>query len=474
MSISRRHCDLLEARGLDIELLERMGVGTSDRLGPDTISIPYFRGDQIVGIKYRTISGEKRFSQEPGSEQIFYNRNCLIDPTLEQQDIIITEGEIDCWSAMQSGFSRCVSVPAGAPATSVGERATAKYDFVADMPASTANSTIVIAADADEPGAALQADLSLRLGRRRCRWVKYPKGLKDLNETLQRWGQRGVVEALNRAKWIVGDVYRMSDIPPTPESEPYISGFPGLSEHYRLRLGDLTIVTGVPSSGKSSFITDLACRMALRHRWPICFASFEQIPTIDHRRVLRSWFGGGLVKALDEDTLARADRWIDENFIFVVPNNDEAATLDWVMERMGAAALRFGARLFVLDPWNEVEHDRPDGMSLTEYTGRALREFRQFCRRYEAHLMVAAHPAKLHRDRDGHYPIPTLYDISDSAHWYNRADVGIIVHREGEDKTLIRVAKSRYHDQIGRPGDVRVRYIWERSTYELVEVSPSV
>lgn len=57
-------------------------------------------------------------------------------------------------------------------------------------------------------------------------------------------------------------------------------------------------------------------------------------------------------------------------------------------------------------------------------------------------------------------PMPTLYDISDSAHWANKADMGIIVHRS-EDKhgnsiTTIKVAKSRYHDQIGIPGVVDV------------------
>lgn len=469
MRLTRRHGELLEARGLDIELLERLGVETCDELGVDTISIPYYRGDQVVGIKYRTIAGEKRFSQKPGSEQILYNRNCLTDPTLEGQAVVICEGEVDCWSALQSGFARAVSVPAGAPNTEVGDRASAKYGFVDDMPALPPTTVFILAADGDGPGSALRADMALRLNPKRCRWVRYPLGCKDLNDALQRYGSRGVVESLNRAQWIVGNVYRMSDIPPVPEAIPHDSGFPGLSDHYRLRLGDLAVVTGVPMSGKSTVLTDLACRMVSRHRWPVCFASFEQEPTHDHRRQLRKWYGGGVIGSLDTDTVERADRWIDDNFAFVVPDDDSNASLPWVMERMAVAALRFGSRLFVLDPWNEIEHERPEGMSLTEYTGQALREFRKFARRYEAHFIVAAHPAKMRRDADGHYPIPSLYDISDSAHWYNRPDIGVIVHRKSEDETLIRVAKSRYHDQIGKPGDVSVRYVWQRATFDAIE-----
>jgi twinkle protein len=465
MGLSSRHADLLEARGLDVELLERLSVESCAKLGPDWIAIPYFAGDVLVGVKYRTVSGEKRFQQEPGSAQILYNRDCLTDPALANQPVVICEGEVDCWTALQCGFPRAVSVPAGAPNTEVGDRASAKYFFIEDMPELPEETTFILAVDGDGPGSALRKDLELRLKARRCTWVRYPKGCKDLNDALQRYGNRGVVETLNRAQWIVGDVYRMSDIPPLPEPEPHDSQFPGLSEHYRLRLGDFCVTTGIPSHGKTTFVHDLCCRMALWHRWPVCIASFEQSQH-DMRRKLRSWHGQGLDVQLSPEERDKADQWIDQYFSFVVPGNDSYPTLDWLMERFAASALRYGSRLFVLDPWNELEHDKPDGMSLTEYVGKALREFKGFARKYEAHLIVVAHPAKLKRDADGAYPIPSLYDISDSAHWYNKADVGVVVHRRG-DETLIRVGKSRYHDQIGKPGDVSVRYVWERSTFEV-------
>jgi len=464
--LTSRHADLLEARGLDVEMVTNLGVESSVRLGPDTIAIPYHRGGEIAGTKYRTISGEKKFAQEPGSAQILYNRDCLSDPTLESQPIIITEGEIDCWTALQSGYMRTVSVPAGAPSTEIGDRSTAKYNFLNDMPELSSGTTIILAVDGDDPGSALRADLALRLGASRCKWVRYPRGCKDLNDALQRYGQRGVVATINGAQWLVGNVYHMRDIPPLPEAVPHDSGFPGLHENYKLRVGDLTVVTGVPSHGKSAFVGDIACRMALRHKWPVCFAAFEQAPQLDHRRMLRSWFGGGLVNSLDAETLDKADRWIDEYFSFVVPDAESYPTVDWCLERFAAAALRYGTRLFILDPWNELEHDRAERVSLTEHVGAALRDFKAFARKYEAHMIVVAHPAKMRREPDGKYPIPSLYDISDSSHWYNKADVGIIVHRS-EEETLIRVAKSRYHDQIGKPGDAKVKYIWQRATYEI-------
>ena len=71
--------------------------------------------------------------------------------------------------------------------------------------------------------------------------------------------------------------------------------------------------------------------------------------------------------------------------------------------------------------------------------------------------MVVAHPTKLSERADGTLPIPTLYSIEDSRHWYNKCDVGMVVHRVG-DESIIRVLKSRYHDILGTTGQVRLKF----------------
>ena len=127
--------------------------------------------------------------------------------------------------------------------------------------------------------------------------------------------------------------------------------------------------------------------------------------------------------------------------------------------------LRFDPSLVVIDPWNELEHVRPHGMTQTEYTGMAIRAIKRFAKTHRVHVIVVAHPAKLMRDRDGKYPKPTLYDIADSAHWANKPDVGVLIWREGPEShlpTQIAVVKSRYHSEIGRPGVIRG--IWNEST----------
>ena len=319
--LTERHQTLLEARGLDIELMIGLGVVSSDRLGLDTISIPYFAGTEIVNHKYRTISGDKRFSQDEGGKCIFWNRNIISDETLLSQPLIITEGEFDAFAALQSGFARVVSVPNGAPANPLGELASGKYIYLDDAPSTMRDAKeIILATDDDAAGHALRDDLALRLGRARCKWLQYPKGCKDLCDALARYSERGVVETIARAQWLAIDgVYKLSELPPLVSPEPFDSGFPGLSEHYRLRVGDFCVVTGAPGKGKTTFTRELACRMASRHGWKTALASFEAIPQLDHRRAIRSWYAGGLVKDLSHSEIASADVWADEFFRFLVP-----------------------------------------------------------------------------------------------------------------------------------------------------------
>jgi twinkle protein len=471
MALSDRLVGILEARGLDAELLEKLGVGNSDKLAGDAIRIPYFEGGVEVNAKHRTIGAEKRFAQEPGARKCFWNADVITDATLADQPLIVTEGELDAIAAIQAGFVRAVSVPDGAPAEAQGEDDTgAKYSYVREAKGALNDiREIILCTDADGPGVNLLADLSLRLGRVRCKWVKYPKGCKDLNDALRLYGVRGVVETINRAQWMrVDGVYRMSDLPPLPDAPAFDIGIVNLARHYKIRLGDFCVVTGIPSHGKSTFIGEVCGRMVENYGWNVAFASFEQRPQLDHRRNLRTFFNRKRVIDQYPEEIAAADGWIDDHFVFIVPSEDDDVTLAWVLERAAAAIVQHGVKIVAIDPWNEMDHTRPPDMSLTEYTGFALKQFRKLAAKYRVHVIVAAHPAKMRREKDGKIPVPGLYDISDSAHWANKADVGIVIHRP-DDGTTINVVKSRYHDQIGTPGTLNATFSIDTGRYTIIE-----
>jgi hypothetical protein len=99
----------------------------------------------------------------------------------------------------------------------------------------------------------------------------------------------------------------------------------------------------------------------------------------------------------------------------------------------------------------------------------------KFARKYHIHLIVAAHPTKIRRDKDGKYPVPSLYDISDSAHWANKPDVGIVINRAdlSVNETTIKVAKARYQT-IGSRARSRARGTLIRDATRSSTTEPSL
>ncbi len=469
--------EALQARGLCPETAVRYGIGSPARGGGgDAVAIPFVRNGATVNVKFRTFGGKKKFWQTAGGVQCPWNEDCLRDDTLCDQPLIITEGEMDALAAICAGYQRVISVPGGAPAPGANDDS-ARYRWIDDIrPLLSLERCreIILAVDNDAPGAQLLHDLSLRLGRYRCKFLTYPKHgegdarLKDLNEVLQHYGPPGIRATITRAQYLkVDGVFRMSELPPVPDAPIYDIGIPKLRDHYKARLGDFAVWTGIPSHGKSSLVNDVCCRLAQAHGLVTAFASFEQSPQRDHRRNLRTWYCRKPVQHCDSREIRDADAWIDRQFSFVVPGEDDDVTLDWMLDKLEAAVVQHGAKVVVIDPWNELDHARRKDETQTEYVGRAIKTLKRFARTMCVHLIVVAHPAKQQKDPStGEYRMPTLYDISDSAHWYNKADLGVIVHRL-PTVTQIRVGKSRYHDEIGTPGDVDAIFDFNQRRYDV-------
>jgi len=448
----------LEQRGFEAEafLALDLGAGHSTK-HRGALAIPYREGGRIVGLTVHqadTFMALERHVDQP----LIYNADVLAQDDLHDQPLIITDTPDACWAALIAGLRRSVAVPA----TRTGLRDL--IDRYADKLESVRE--VIICTHGDEAGDTLREDLASALGRGRCRWVKYPKGCFNLAQALRQHREKGVQETIKRAQWYATPgIYSMSELPDPPPNPALDCGMIGLKEHYRLRRGDLCVVSGVPGAGKSSIVNEITCRMGEKHGWRTVFASFEQRPKPDHRRALRTFHSKKLEIYMSSAEKAAADAWIDERFRFLVPDEDTEASLEWLLETMAVAVNRFGAQICVIDPWNELEHIRSKEMTQTEYTGWAIRALKRFARKYRVHLIVVAHPAKLSRNKDGKYPQPTLYDIADSAHWANKPDVGVLLWREGPQSglpTKIIVAKSRYHTEIGRPGTIEG--IWNEST----------
>ena len=105
----------LEARGFDAEAFLKLDLGVGEsRHQAGALAIPFYDGHNVVGVKVRAIEqGLAGFGQAKqfGTGGIFYNLNCLSDPELANEPLIVAEGEPGCWAALVAGFPRSVGIP---------------------------------------------------------------------------------------------------------------------------------------------------------------------------------------------------------------------------------------------------------------------------------------------------------------------------------------------------------------------------
>ena len=128
-----------------------------------------------------------------------------------------------------------------------------------------------------------------------------------------------------------------------------------------------------------------------------------------------------------------------------------------MIELATVAILRDNCKVLLLDPWNEIEHNRKQNENETEYIGRAIRQLKKLARQYCVLVMIIAHPAKPDDSRKPQPP--TLYSISGSANWANKADYGVTIWREDTsgDRTELIINKIKRHGAMGYCGYIQMK-----------------
>lgn len=462
-----KHREWIELRGLDPNLASKLGICTKHEGGANWIAVPYVERGRTINHKYR-LASEKRHRMDEGAPLTLWNHDAL----LESQDkpLIITEGEWDALSVIQAGFSRCVSVPNGAPQHPTENLTEAKrYEFLwRSKDLLDRVKQIVIATDNDAPGRILAADLARLLGPERCKFVEYPDGAKDLNDVLLSYGPEGVVTVIDKAKpYPVKGLYRLSDFPEPPPTTSLRVGIEGLDEYFQLTLGTFSVISGWAGHGKTSLLMRMLANL-MQRGVNVALGSFETLPRpILERRLRACLYGCGEYGPKAENP-GPADEIMAKRLNVIAHtarDEDTELDLDYIIELAKVAVLRDGVRLLCLDPWNEIEHKRSGDETETEYTSRAIRSLKRFAVNYECAVWLVAHPRKPHSD--GNPKPPSLYDLAGSAHFANKADYGLIIHRDDMAGTQIeaRIVKVRM-GLPGKPGRVFLNWDASLSDYQ--------
>ena len=336
---------------------------------------------------------------------------------------------MDALACIQAGYDRSVSLPDGW--TEDG----GKRDVLIEAEALLRQSAhIIVAGDNDAAGSSLPRTVANIFRGHDVRFVTWPDGCKDAGDVLMRHGEGELARCLLEAKRMDppgGFITAISDLPPLPQRQVLKIGKGPFDWRLAFEVGAMSVGTGTPGSGKSTFTTWAAYHVARHNRVRVGFLSFETHPYRTRDHLCRLHAGKPWDDITDRQRKAVAEV-LDQSFRIVHRTYDEGAhNLGWLKEMVYTLAVRDNCKMIVIDPWNELEHMPEPGENMTSYINFALQQIRVWAEQYDTHICVVAHPRKM--ITEGKARSPTGYDIADSAAFFNKPSLGFTVHQEVDD-----------------------------------------
>lgn len=390
----------------------------------------YDLNDVLTMVKYRPSrkvnKGENKCWCQKGADTahlLFNMKNINTD-----RPLLICEGEIDCLSAIEAGYTNAVSVPLGAGNTHWIEE---NWEWLEQF------DSIIICADNDECGTKLQKDATYRLGSWRTKFVEIPQIVqlesgkrvrtKDLNEILYYLGKERVFEMITNAKDTpVDSVVDLADVKDVDLSsiDGIYTGITSLDkELMRLFYGSLTIVTGTPGSGKTSFLYQLICQALEQDK--NCWLFSKELPAY----MTKNWFtyiAAGARHISDYETPNHTiyykvndsvKKEIDEAYrsqLFIY-KDDYDNSFEVIKKSMEDTARKYGAKLFILDNLMTINLNADNDNKYEKQT-ELINWLISFSMKYNVAVLLVCHPRKLVDVK-----VIDKYDISGSSNLINLA-----------------------------------------------------
>ena len=420
--VNERVVEWFASRGISEPTVAHWKIGESLEYMPQVqkkrrcINFNYYRDNELINVKYR--DAEKNFKLVSGAELIFYG----IDNLKDTKKCYIVEGEMDALSLHEAGLYSVCSVPNGA------SKGSQKLEYLDNCHSYFKDKEeIILCTDNDDAGLQLKNELARRLGSYRCKYVDF-SDFKDANDVLIHKGAETLRNIIKNAKnFPLEGVLDLDNIWSNVLSynengvKNYSLGLGESDNYLNIQMGEWSIVSGIPNSGKSDIVDQILCNLATKDDFRCAMFSPESFPYEGHIKRIANKLNG---KNCTSEDLNNTKDFIEEHF-FWIKIDLENLTLKGILDAFRDLVFQKGINVCVIDPWNMLDHSAQRDFS---YVGRILSEITQFCQQTKTHLFLVAHPRKI-ESVEGVYKKPTLYDISGSADFFNKAYNGIIVYR---------------------------------------------
>lgn len=452
------HAYITGVRGLPEVILANnfIGSGTSPSTGP-YVAFNYFLNFKHVNTKYRSIS-RKTFLMEAGAQLCLYNGDCL---KTAKEYCIITEGEFDALSWMAAGFAYSMSVPNGAANN------TAYLDpHIREL---EKVETVYIAGDQDPAGYDLALTLADRIGREKCRLIRFPVGIKDSNECLQVYGEEQG-KALLKEAYANAQPFPIEGVESVEDNldeaytylvngypETLNIGVPGLEELISLFFSEVTIFTGAPGAGKSNLVDVIMVNLMDKHGLRVAVVSAEKSVPLHITGLVKKHCKSSIVGAGEAmDALGK----LNDHFFYIT--GDGLYKLDDVLIRTERLVKTRGVKALIIDNLSCI--DQSGYTSMSDGAASMMAKIKSLAKKYRLIVFLVAHPRKLQEGGDGYFALPNGYDILGSSHFYNLTD-NIVAIGLKDGRVEVATRKVKNMEFVSPLGKLGVRDLaFDRST----------
>jgi twinkle protein len=360
---------------------------------------------------------------------ILFNMN-KIDPT---QPLVITEGQIDTLSVIESGYKNVVSIPGGDKNTKWLEEC---YDWLEPF------KKIILWFDSDTPGINARKEAAARLGTWRTFFVDLPYEevtikntvvcVKDANAVLVVYGKEKVSDFILEAKEIpIESIKNLADI-----EEFDLEAAPGLYTQikpldkiiYKFIFGNVLLITGKTGSGKSALTNQLFVDEALEQGYDVFYFSGE----LDSG-ILKSWININLagpekvkmknefVRIIDKKAKMEINDWYNNRiFIYKDRNRDYQKIRDTAI----SVVRKYGAKVVILDNLMSMNIGATSDDNLQKEKDLIV-DLGQVAEQYNILIVLVAHPRKTFQNQ----PDVGIDDIYGAVQLSQASDYAITVRR---------------------------------------------
>lgn len=242
-------------------------------------------------------------------------------------------------------------------------------------------------------------------------------------------------------------------------------GIPDLDDHYKSKIGEQTLLSGIGNYGKSSFLKwYLVCRIV---KFDEKFAIFtpEESPAQEfYHDLVEILLGADCTPTNNfrpkKSEYEAAYDFISKHVFYVYPK-EIAPTPDYIKERFLELIIKEKVAGCVIDPFNQLSNDYNSAGGRTDkYLETFLSDCARFAQINSQYFIIVAHPKMMRKDPDGNYPMPDVFDLADGAMWNNKMDNILIFHRPNHQKDPtspiceLATKKIRRQKQVGKKGTI--------------------